>query len=265
MAIASSDYERSKASIVLEVIVGLLTAGAGVIAFEAYHLSNKSHKHEEFSGLASELLTGMQDMVHEESGFTIGYKSSSISIRALGKDIEIKFDNEIKTIQNKTIGEVRENLKREILSNTDTYPIKAVRQALEDQTANQRSLAIQFLQTRTHIVKFDYLDTQKLTEACIDLVDNKKTVESIEKELSCNNGVSNNVIDKECHELINEWEKKPSIEQRKIHYVGGVELQPVVNNRPIQSEDEKKIRQLLGEVFFPEKSWEADNGVFQGS
>lgn len=258
MAVAAGNYQRSTAGIVLEVIVGLLTAGIGVIGFEAYHSFNKSHKNREFAELAGELLQGMQNMPHEESGFEIPYQGSMIRITPSGSDVKIEFGGEEKIIPGKTIGEIRENLKREIVSNIGTYGAETAKKAILDETRNQRSLAIQFLQARTNVSKFDHLDTENLVEASIDLIDNRRTSSDIESEFSPSDETSKKVIDAECRELINEWEKKPPVEKGKVNYVQAVADPALAGNRPVQSEDEKKVRKLMAEIFFPEKSWEAD-------
>lgn len=259
MAIAAGNYQRSTASVVLEVIVGIFTAGTGVLVFEAYHAYNKSQKREEFAGLAGTLLNGLQQMQHEEAGFEILFRDRTIQVRANGNDVRIKFDDEETIVQNKTIGEIRENLKREIISKVDTYGVETAKQALSDETRSQRSLAIEFLQaSNIGISMFDHIETPRLVQACNDLIDGHRAADEIEEELNGGRGNNVNVVDEECHELIAAWQRKPPVAQGKVEYVGAVQQPQLVHNRPVQSENEVKVRKLLAEVFLPENSWEAD-------
>lgn len=256
MAIKASEYQRSTASIVVEAIVGLLTGGVGAVAFEAYHAYSKSRQQREFTELADTLLQGLQSMPHQESGFDIPYKDGVISVRPQGNNIEVKFGEESATIKDKLIGEVRENLKREIVLKDGAYGKDTVKRALQDGTGTQRSLAIAYLESKTHLHKFDHLDTEQLVEACVSLVEGHLSKDEIESEIDGLQGKKANLLDSECLELIKGWQQKPLSEREKINYVSNIDAREVERSR--QSSDEKQIRTLLAEIFLPEKSWQND-------
>jgi len=256
MAIKAGEYQRSTASIVVEAIVGLLTGGIGAIAFEAYHAYSKSQQQSEFTDLADTLLKGLQDMPHEEAGFEIPYKGGVIIVRPEGKNIEVQFGDQSATIQSKLMGEVRENLKREIVLKDTNYSTDTIKRAFKDETSNQRSLAIAYLESKTHLHKFDHIDTKQLVNCCISLVDKHRSIDEIENEIDGKHNNKANLLDAECLELIQNWQVKPLSEQERVNYADSVEPRQV--NRATQSDNERQIRTLLAEIFLPEKSWQAD-------
>ncbi|MGQ5523229.1 AarF/UbiB family protein [Chitinimonas sp. PSY-7] len=255
MAINARNYERSTAGIVLEVIVGLLTGGIGVIGFEVYHSFNKSHKNQEFSELTGGMLKGMREMPPEEEGFTFQYQGSPVQIRQEGNDVKILFGNEERTIHGKTIGELRENIKKEILNNIEKCTVETAVMALKDETANQRSLALQVLQAKTNLTQFDHVATVDLVQAAIELVSGAKNSAEITHQFDKSDITGRMFLDAESKELLEKWE---AADKGRVVAVNAIHVQQIDDNRPVQSEDEKKVRKLFAEAFFPEKSWEAD-------
>ncbi|MFA5490324.1 MAG: AarF/UbiB family protein [Candidimonas sp.] len=258
MAVDAGKYQRSTAGIVLQVVVGLLTAGIGALGIELYHASNRTKKVQEFTEVGGALLKGMQEMSPADNGFSVPYKNSTIELAQEGSDIKISFGGETTIIRDKTLLEVRENLKRDILANMDAYGPETVKIALRDETANQRTLAIQYLQSRLHVHKFDHLSTATLVRASTDLVDQNRTAAEVEEEFSPSGDAIRKVVDAECLELINAWTKMPPQGKDKVHYAQPIAELAEVGDRPMQSESERKVRKLTAEIFFPEKSWEAD-------
>ncbi|MBH1964587.1 MAG: hypothetical protein I8H77_09650 [Comamonadaceae bacterium] len=258
LGIAAADYKRTTAGIVLEIIGGILTGGIGFIAAEAYHAYNRSQKTQEFSELADALLQGMRTMTHDESGFVTQYQGTTLAITPSGKDLQISLGDEVKIIPNKTLSAVRENLKAEILSNPKFYKPSTLINALRDQTHGQRDLATDYLKRQTNLHAFDHLSKEKIVASSIILAEDPSMLQEVQDSLTPNDEAIRRVIDHETLELIEAWNSKPSTETATVEYEPAVEAVSINEIDSTEFKDEKRVRGLMAEIFFPENSWEAD-------
>ncbi len=255
MSVEAGNYERSTAGIVLEVIVGLLTAGIGAVGFEVYHAVNKANKSKEFASLAGELLKGMQNTSDEGYDLKIPWQGSTIEVIPCNGGIKITFGEQERIIENKKLSEVRENLKKDIVSSPDVYGATTVKMALQDKTGDPRSLVEEFLRPKTSSTySFDHLETRELVTTAIDVIEGNLTDDKIEEALNPNN----EVISKDILALIDKWQNSPADEKAKIDDTNKVNRPSTVSNRAEQTADEKKYRHFFAELLFPGKSWEAD-------
>jgi len=264
MAVAAKDYQRSKAGIVLQVVVGILTLGIGAIGVEIYHAKNKSQKQKEFINLAGELLKAMQSAENPEEGFKFNYRSliegqeSEISVARNGKGVTVSMGGETINIPNKTLGEIRENLKRDILSNADVYGPELAKLALKDEEGGTRSLAAQFLESRVVGLRTDLMSKDEIREAATRLIDNKVTGEELCKQFNPKDSIIEKIVDQECLEMIAAWKSSLNSASKKVIYTNPTEAPKITDLRKPQSKDEIRVRKFLAELFFPENAWRMD-------
>lgn len=258
MALAAKSYERSTASIVLQVVVGVLTLGIGALGIEAYYSSNKKQQQRDFVDLAGRLLKGMQETQDLRKGFKVPYKGSAIEFIPKEKGVDIHFEGEKVNLKNSSLNRIRRNLKKDILRNMDIYGPELAKMALRERAGLSRHAVIEFLEKRFKNINVDGMHTEKLVKACLDLIDNKREVEEIEKELKLNAATFSMIVDKECVELLANAENQKSSRGGKVNYIKEITRKDALEIRPEQSKDEIRVRKFLAEMFFPEKAWELD-------
>lgn len=259
LAVTAKNYERSTAGIILEAIAGLLTGGIGILVAETYHYLNREKKGQEFTELAGTLLKGLQSMPHDESGFTTSFQEYELDISTAGNDVKIRLGSEEITIQNKTLSELRENLKKEITTHPKLYSPELLKDALNDKTPHQRSLNINFLQAQTSITKFDHISTDGIVSAASEIADGSASIGEVESRFISSEEALQKVIDEETRELIDAWEKKPPEQQTSVTHTQSIQKIEPKATESVQTPDEKRIRGFLGEIIFPSKSWHADS------
>ena len=259
--------KRSTASIVLQVAVGLLTGGIGAIGIEIYHQFNKRQGAEEFSSMAGALLEGMQGMPDSESGFSTDYQNSRMGLAPVNGDVHISFGTERKVLCGKTMAEVRENLKRNILSDVNRFGVELAKKALRDETPHQRSQAVSFLKLRGIAIdqkNLDSIDTKKIIEMCEALIDGETTKNGIEERFSCKEDPSTQIVDEESHDLIAAWVKQSNEGKRRDESRGEIVYQNatvdtgIKKSRASQDKNEKDVRNMFADIFLPIKTWESD-------
>ncbi|WP_253380094.1 AarF/UbiB family protein [unidentified bacterial endosymbiont] len=256
MAIKAADYKRSTAGVVLEVIVGLLTGGLGFVGVELYHSFNRASKNNEFLALTDALLNAMKNMAPDDNRFSFSYQGSDVHVQQDGLNVKISYAGEEKIIYYKTIAQLRENVKSEILMHSDKCSVATSVMALQDETANQRALALNFLQEKTGVQEFDHVDTPQLVQIAVDFVNDRKNMAETIESLDKSDISARMVLDAESKELLEKWHAAKLNTVTDIIDVNNVPS--VDNNRAVQTEDEKKVRKFLAEIFFPENEWEID-------
>lgn len=254
--------KRSTGSIILQVAVGLLTGGIGAIGLEIYHQFTKRSQTNEFANMAGTMLTGMQGMPDAESGFSVEYQGSNLEVRPYGHDIRISYGDQTQTLQNQTMEGLRENLKRNILSDIAIFGKENAILALQDETPHTRSLAKDFLQKHMGVEDFDHLATPDLITTCTILlraeeIDKGEIIETVKTVLWGNDDPRSQVIDKESLELIEAWERDLEANQKKVVHMNDIANANIINMMPAdqaqtgigaEPDDEMKVHDLEAKI-----------------